>query len=209
MEKTAEGRKRLRTRFSKSEIPGSFVYEQIDGKPVHFSGYKDVLNGLKTFEEIMGSSDIQAVIVGCLTRFFNITLDNDRYFSMAAETGLHLQKNTNLASDIVIYDKKALQARKLTGNYLDYPPLAVVEVDIEADVADLGMTQVDYYSLKTQKLLDFGVKEVFWIFTASKKIVVARQNQDWLLANWDRELTLLDTCTFSLSRLLAEDGWVL
>ena len=46
-------RKRIRTKFAKHEIPKSLIYEEYDGKPMYYRGYKDVLNQLKTTEEIM------------------------------------------------------------------------------------------------------------------------------------------------------------
>lgn len=52
-------RKRLRTKFAKHEIPKSLIYEEYDGKPMYYRGYKEVMNGLKTHEEIMGESDTQ------------------------------------------------------------------------------------------------------------------------------------------------------
>ncbi len=207
MEKVAEKKKRLRTKFARHEIPSYLIYEEIDGKPVYYRGYKEVLNGVKTAEQLMGSSDIQIIINGCFLKFLNRNLDEDKYFAAAGEAGLHLKKHTNFTADIVVYEKSVLQNRPLDGKYFEQPPLVVIEIDIQAETAELGMTQMDYYSLKTQKSLDFGVKEVFWFFSGVKKVVFAKQGHDWITTDWTKQLTLLNTHTFSLTDLLTKEGW--
>jgi len=37
------------------KIPSYLVYEEINGKPLPYKGYLDVLSGKKKFKEIMGS----------------------------------------------------------------------------------------------------------------------------------------------------------
>ena len=86
---------------------------------------------------------------------------------------------------------------------------AVIEIDIEADAKDFGLSEFDYYSMKTKNLLDFGVKEVFWFFSASKQVAIARPNQDWIIANWDKELVVLGEYKFSLEKLLEKEGFKL
>ncbi len=69
------------------------------------------------------------------------------------------------------------------------------------------MTQMYYYSLRTQKLLDFDIEEVLWFFSGVKKAVFAKQGHDWITTDRTRELTLLETYTFSLSDLLTKEEW--
>ncbi len=40
------------------KIPDKLIYETIDGKPVYYKGYQDVIKLIKQFEEIMGSSKL-------------------------------------------------------------------------------------------------------------------------------------------------------
>lgn len=40
----------------------SLVYEVLDGRPLYYRGYEDVLSGKKSPEEIMGSSSLQWVL---------------------------------------------------------------------------------------------------------------------------------------------------
>lgn len=45
--------------------------------------------------------------------------------------------------------------------------------------------------IKIQKLLDFGVEEVVWFFTNAKKVLVAKQNQQWITVNWSDDIQIL------------------
>ncbi|MEI7581798.1 Uma2 family endonuclease [Runella sp.] len=202
-------RKRIRTKFAKHEISKSLIYEEYDGKPMYYRGYKDVLNQLKTLEEIMGESDTQAIIIGVFMKFLLRNLDEDKYFVMTNEVGFHLKKRSNISSDIVIYDKATLQNHVLKDRYFEIPPLAVIEVDIQADTADFGVTELDYYGLKTKKLLDFGVGEVIWFFSGIKQQFIARKGQDGIISDWDRNVTLLGEYQFALANLLQKEGFKL
>ncbi|GAB3640652.1 hypothetical protein [Spirosoma arcticum] len=52
-------------------VPDALIYEIMDGKPIYRKGYRDVLSGEKTIQDIMGSSSLQAIIVYYLTGFIN------------------------------------------------------------------------------------------------------------------------------------------
>ncbi len=209
MDSTILPKKRYRHHFAKHEIPKSLIYEMYNGKPMYYKGYKDVLNELKTTQEIMGQSDIQGIIVNIILRYLIRNIDDNKHFAMSNETGFHLSKNLNISSDIVIFDKEVLKNRENKGKYFDIPPLSVLEIDIEADASAFGISEFDYYSMKTKNLLDFGVKEVFWFFSASKKVVIARPNQDWIIADWNKELVVLGEYKFSLESLLEKDGFII
>jgi Uma2 family endonuclease len=209
METTLSPKKRYRDHFAKHEIPKSLIYEMYDGKPMYYKGYKDVMNHLKRTEEIMGQSDIQYILLNIILKNLFKNLDDDKYFVGSNETGFHLSKNNNISSDIVIFDKETLKNRENKGKYFDIPPLVVLEIDIEADAKDFGLSEFDYYSMKTKSLLDFGVTEVFWFFSASKQVAIARPNQDWIIANWDKEFVVLGEYKFSLEKLLEKEGFKL
>jgi len=202
-------RKRLRTKFAKHEVPKSLIYEEYNGKPMYYRGYKEVLNELKTQEDIMGESDTQAIIIGVLMKYLLKNLDEDKYFVITNEVGFHLKKRSNISSDIVIYDKAVLQKHSPQNKYFEIPPLAVIEVDIQADTTDFGITELDYYGIKTQKLLEFGVGEILWFFSGSKLQFSARQGEDGRISGWDKPTTLLGEYSFSLLELLQKDGFKL
>lgn len=202
-------RKRIRTKFAKHEIPKSLIYEEYDGKPMYYRGYKDVLNQLKTKEEIMGESDTHAIIIGVLMKYLLKNLDEDAYFVITNEVGFHLKKRSNVSSDIVIYEKAALQNHAFKDKYFEIPPLAVIEVDIQADTTDFGISEMDYYGIKTKKLLDFGVQEVIWFFSGTKQQFVSRARQDGIISTWKKNVSLLGKYHFSLEQLLQKEGFKL
>lgn len=78
-------------------------------------------------------------------------------------------------------------------------------MDTKADLPD-SPAGTDYYHIKTQKLLDFGVQQIIWFFTPSRKVMVARPNQPWMTTDWSEPVKLLDNYTFSLTALLEQEG---
>ena len=50
------------------DIPQTLVYEMIDGTPVYYRGYQEVLAGSKKIEEIMGSSVLKGRVIAELRR---------------------------------------------------------------------------------------------------------------------------------------------
>ena len=116
-------------------IPAFLVYEEMDGKPIYRKGYKEVLAKKKSFEEIMGSSVLQALIISEVAAFLKQRLPK-YYAVVVGEAGLHLNKGNNLATDIAIYAKKDI-LNQLSENYFNIPAKLVVEVDIRAEVEHL------------------------------------------------------------------------
>lgn len=57
-------------------IPESLIYEIMDGKPLYYEGYKDVLANKKTSEEIMGVSGLQSFIIFSKYYMQNLMIKN-------------------------------------------------------------------------------------------------------------------------------------
>ena len=83
-------------------IPESLIYEVIDGKPLYYEGYKDVLANKKTSEEIMGASGLQSFIIQYLLEVLYLKIGRKKYHFLTNEIGTHLDKNNNLSGDIYI-----------------------------------------------------------------------------------------------------------
>ena len=106
--------KKLRRRAVKqSAIPPALVYEVWNGKPIYYKGYRDVLAGRKTPQEIMSCSDLQAILVYILNGFLFTNLNRKQYIVGTNESGLHLAVNDNLGNDIAIFDKPSSTRRRL------------------------------------------------------------------------------------------------
>ena len=176
----------------KNEIPNYLIYEVIDGIPVYYKGYKEVLAGNKKPEGIMGYGEIQALLVTIIRDYYN-ELFKKEYWVLAGESGVHLDKNNNLATDIAFYPKKALTWATAKNKYINIPAEVVIEIDTKAD-PDI-LEEMNYYTGKTQKLLDFGVKQVIWVYTDYKKVTIANKGKTWLTMNWEDDFTLLNHTT--------------
>lgn len=186
----------LRQKEPTVEIPDALIYEIIDGQPIHYKGYRDVVSGQKTFGEIMGSSTLQAHIVTYLIMLLGRNLDEEKFHVLASEAGMHLNDRNNLAGDVLIFDNTVLPYEALDVHYAQVPPKVAIEVDIFADPYDMATDA--YIFKKTQKLLDFGVEKVIWITTGAKKVTTATANVDWQTADWNKDIEILEGITFNV-----------
>lgn len=182
-------------------IPNYLVYEVIDGMPIYYKGYKAVVQQLKKLEDIMGSSGLQSYIISVIVEHLLFNIDRKRYKILYSELGLHLEFKNNLSADIAVYEKNQLK-RKLTKKYIHFAPKIAIEVDTKVEFDQLSSG--DYINIKTQKLLDFGVDKVVWIFTESQKVLVATNEKDWLIKPWGKDIEILG-CIFSIATLLKEE----
>lgn len=204
MEILAEPKRRRAKAVSRKAVPPALIYEVWNGKPIYYRGYRDVLAGKKTIEEIMSSSDLQAVLVYSLGLYIGNTLNRKKYLIATNESGLHLALNENLGNDLAIFEKE--RVGKLKGKYFDVPPKLVIEVDIKADVVDFTNKDADYILQKSQKMLDFGVEKVVWVITSSRKVyVIDRHDPRWYVVNWTEDIPLLDGCVLNIHQLLADE----
>lgn len=187
------------------EILSTLRYEMIDSQSIYYRGYYEVLTEQKEIEAIVGSTDVQGLVVSSLLKFLFRNLSDDKYRVLANEIGLYIDKNNSLCADIAIYSKALLQKTPLKNKYFDIPPAAVIEIDTKADTSSFN-TAADYYHTKTEKLFSFGVQEVIWLFSGNRKVMVARPQQDWLIKDWSKPVTLLDQYTFSVADLIEKGG---
>lgn len=197
-----------RGRVSKAveKIPDSLIYERIDGKPVYYRGYKEVLNNQKTVEDIMGTSSLQGTIIEYLLRILFRSDYMNSYRILTNELGIHLENNNNLSADIAIYEKAKLPVSSADKHYTNTPPKVQIEVDIDADTENFD-SRDGYIYTKTQKLLDFGVERVIWVLSANKRVLVASPDEDWQVIDWHKEIEILDNLTFCVGKYLkAEDS---
>jgi Uma2 family endonuclease len=192
------------TKMRRQKIPQILIKEVLNGVPLYYKGYKDVLEGNKTQHEIMGSSGIQSIFIEYLLAELFIKLNRKLYRLFSGETGSHLDKNINLAFDIAIYDKSVLTTEKITKHYVNVPPKIVIEIDIDVESESLLPDEIVYQ--KTQKLLDWGVERVFWIMTKSKKVVIAEPNKDWLIKDWNQQIELFEGIQIHIGEFLREEN---
>ncbi|MFY7912959.1 MAG: Uma2 family endonuclease [Emticicia sp.] len=191
-------------RKSAPKVPDYLIHEVMDGKPIYYRGYKEVLNGTKTFAEIMGSSTLQSLIITHLIILLGRKVDEEKYTLLSSETGIHLNKYNNLAGDILIFENSVLPIEAIDEHYAIVPPKVAIEVDINIEAPGL---EIDSYIFnKTQKLLNFGVEKVIWITTKSKKVTVATRNEDWQVKDWNKDIEVFDGIIFNIGEYLRKKG---
>jgi Uma2 family endonuclease len=166
----------------KLSIPSSLIYEEMDGNPVYYRGYRDVLSGINYF---LGSQ-----------------INRKKYIIATNESGLHLAKGNNLANDIAIFEKENL---KLDNHFFKVAPKIVVEVDIKAEVEEYPAREADYIFEKSQKLIEFGVEKVIWITTQSHKIFIATPSDTWLVFDWAKDVEVMEGVIMNVKKILDEE----
>ncbi len=190
-------------RFRNRKIPDSLIYETMDGKPVYYKNYKDVLKKTKTPEEIMGCSGLQAAIIEVILHFLHTTLNRKQYRILTNEVGIHINTNDNLSVDIAIFEQNA--ELKLDNNYISKAPTIAIEVDTNADLTNFDET-FHYIETKSRKLLEFGTETVIWIFSKHQKTMVFKNPNIWTGFSWNETIELPGKFQFNLNELLKEDG---
>ena len=188
----------------RKKVPDRLVYEIMDGKPLYYKGYKDVLRNKKTPEEIMGASSLQAEIVKYLVQIIFGFIDWKAYNVHFSEPGLHINFGNNLAGDVLIYQRSVQTPDKINTKYSSVPPYISIEVDITADLSH--GSDHDYVNKKINKLHAFGTYKVIWLFTVSQKVLVAQAGQDWLWMDWNKNVEIMDGHSFCVGQYLADEG---
>jgi hypothetical protein len=186
------------------QVPEGLIYEVMDGKPVYRKGYRQVLSGQKTLEEIMSASTLQGILVSYLLRIIFRHYDEKNYFILTNEPGLHLNKRNNLAGDILIFDKKTLRPQDIDTHYAKVPARVHLEVDIAADTEKIG--DMSYVTEKTRRLLAFGTGKVIWIFTAVRTVLVAEPEGPWRTISWRETVEIGNGAAFNLDEYLKKEG---
>jgi len=184
-------------------IPKSLIYEMVNGNPVYYKGYKDYLNGEKQIEEIMPSSYLQALIVTQLIILLSRKMDEQKYQLISSEIGLQFGKKSWRAADLAIYEKEQLKDIPKLNKYLTIPPKVVIEVDTKAAFEDIT-NPLNYYQEKTNELLEFGVDKVIWIFTDTKKVMIAEMGKDWNIIDWTKDVKIMDGIALNIQKIVDE-----
>jgi Uma2 family endonuclease len=185
------------------DIPHYLIYEIMDGKPIYYEGFREVLSNKKTFEEIMGSSRLQSRIIAVIVKDLNIRLSDD-FEALSNEFGIHLDHKNNLCGDIGIFESSLFSDTMDEDKYFDIPPKIVIEIDTKAafEFIDEG----GYYHKKTQKLLDFGVEKVIWFYTKSQKVMIAQKEKSWTIDDWNKNIEVMPDLDLCLTDLMAKKG---
>jgi hypothetical protein len=201
----SKGAQKRLPRIPAKKIPTALIYEIMDGKPIYYKGYREVLRQEKTLEEVMGSSTLQGLILEFILRILFRQLDEKQYHILTNETGLHLDKKNNLSADIAIFAKTIFFASQADIHYSSVAPKIQIEVDIQADLDEIH-SDTSYIRQKTDKLFEFGVEKVIWVLSESKSVIVATPHANWEFIDWHKDIDVIDGISFCIGRYLKEVG---
>lgn len=187
-----------------AKIPAGFVYEVLYGQPIYYRGYREAIANNYPPEHVMASGRKQAYLIDLLLGFLKSVLDRQKFATAVSEPGVKFGNKDFVSNDIIIYNA-ADKNRMFTDEYFDFPPRVVIEVDTKAELKDLDWGN-EYYMHKTERLLEFGVERVIWIFSGMCKIFSAEKGKPWITVDWDSAVEVLPGCTLELRRLIEADG---
>ncbi len=177
----------------KEKLLRLLTYEVVDGRPIYYRGYRDVLEGKKQPEEVMGSSVLQWSVLKSLVKLL-LPLEGKGYILAFGEVGLHLGKGRNRSLDLAVFVSKV----DLSEKYADTPPVLVVEIDVKAEVDD----KLEYITGKSEELLTFGTKKVVWILTRPRKVLMFEKGKRPIIYDWEDEIHLLEDVKLRLSDIV-------
>lgn len=183
-------------------IPSSLIYEVLNGRPLYYRGYKEVLEKNLNPESVMGSSSLQSILVSLIHTYMMNNRDKKKYIPVTNEAGVHIDLKDNLFCDVAVFEKGTFD---ITTKYFSTPPKIVIEVDVKIDLTDFGGQEYDYVAEKTQRLFDFGVERVLWVLSQSRRVLVAVPNQDWIFTQWSNDIPVMEGCILNVKRLLDEE----
>lgn len=186
-------------RKSPIKVPDYLIYEVVKGKPIYYKGYKDVLNKTKTYEEIIMDSTLQAWLKSRITILLGNYLLANGYDITTGEQGLFFPNGDKRGADIAIFKANELV---LEAHYSRICPEIILEIDVKIHTENT--TELDYVIEKVNDYHSFGVKNVIWIFTKNKKIMVAKANQPWLTLDWTAEVEVMEGLSLNVADLVAK-----
>ncbi len=186
------------------QIPDYLIKEEIAGIPFYYKGYKEVLAGNNTPEEIMGSSALQSFIVGYLVGILFASLHQKGYRILTNEHGSYQGHKKNPSHDIAVFDKSVLTPDKINRRYTDVPAELIIEVDVDVELEQIKETE--FIALKTRECFRFGVKRFIWVLSSAQQVIVAEPDKDWLIIDWNKEVELINGVRVNIGQYLKGEG---
>ncbi len=195
VEKVKKGRKK---RIDRKKLLEVLTYEVVDGKPIYYRGYKEVLKRKKQPEEVMGVSFLHGRLVMLLGAFLRERL-KEKYVVSGGELGYFIGKGwRNL--DVAVFKYEDVKDELESDSYIDVPPVLVIEINVRAEVE----SEMEYVLKKSEDLLKSGVERVIWIFTRPKKVMVFERGKKGIILNWNENIPLAEGLKLSLPDLLKQ-----
>ena len=187
--------------YDKKGIPGYMLYEMYEKKIVRYAGYQDVIEGLRLSGELEKRNDIQSMIYDRLTAFLNTRLSKSFDMVLARVIEINLGNCTVCVVDLAIGEEVEVFRAKKPYAQLDTLPKYVIDIDIKASEDDIE-DPITYCHDKIDRLLAHGIEYVIWIFSTSKKIIIAQKGKNWEIIGWDQSFAHIENIEINLNKLL-------
>lgn len=177
----------------------------VNGHPIYYRGYRKYLSGAIQIEALTGRSYLQGVIVTELVILLSRLSDPDTYRIISNEIGVKFAGKSWRAADITIFRSAALKDIPLENKYLEIPPEMAMEIDTKAHLEKIK-NLLGYFQEKTDQLPGFGVKKVIWIFTDTQKVMIAVEDQDWKIVDWQNDIPVLEGVEVNIRQIVEAAG---
>ncbi len=188
----------------KKVIPPELIYEIDEGTPIYYRGYREVLSGKLTIEDIMGTSKKQSfLIIQLIARLMGFNIERF-YHLFSSELGLKFKKSQR-AADIALIAKDRMTFDEIwQSEYSDKMPDIIIEIDTQADLTEMP-DPASYFFKKTKQLLENGALKVIWIFTESETVMVSEQGKtQWEVMHWSEDVAVSHGFSFNIQKILSE-----
>ena len=182
-----------------SKIPDCLIYEIVKGRPVYYKGYKDVLNGTKTLEELKMESILQSWLKARITMILGAAMLEKGFEMTTGELGLNLPEQNKRGADISFFRSEELELKE---SFSDLSPEIIIEIDVKADTGK--HSEMEYVLEKIEDYQDFGVQKIIWIFTKTQNIIIADSSRPRITENWDKDVEVVESISFNLNKILGE-----
>ncbi|NPA80938.1 MAG: Uma2 family endonuclease, partial [Thermotogae bacterium] len=121
------------------------------------------------------------------------------YRVVGGELGYWVERGKTWRSlDLAVFRYEDVKDRLESDEYIDVPPVLVVEIDVRAEVE----SDLEYVWEKSEQLLESGVEKVVWIFTRPRKVFVFEKGKRPTIYDWGEEVELLEGVKLHLNDLL-------
>ena len=178
-------------------IPDELIYEIAHGRAIYYRGYREVLNGNSTLESIIADSSLQSWLKAQITILLGSYYIGKGIELATGELGLLLGGGDRRGADIAFYRSGDLV---LNAHYAKTPPEAIIEIDTQIDLKDEN--EIEYVLENLDDYLRFGVKQIVWIFTRNRKVMIAVPGSPWLTVGWEKDIEMLEGACFNLEKML-------
>lgn len=190
-----------------SALPTHLIHERLYRRAVYKKGYREAAPHFIDVE--CGDEALQTmrmVLLGGLCRLFREK--SSKYVCVWHAGAIPLGGEHELACDLAVYNRAALETAEVLSDDIWPVPRAVVDFGCDVDLA-LFDGKNEYYLEKIRLYRQFGVEQIAWIRPEIRSTILAGVKPiDWRVAPWSSTFNLLGTpCKLKLiyNAYLGED----